>query len=150
MKGKIFLDTNILIYAHDLDAGPKHRIAAAIIKDSWEKENGVLSAQVLQEFYVNVTRKISNPIAPAKARGIVKNYLSWHVEQNSPEMVLLASEFEERHQLSFWDSMILAAASNARVEKIITEDLNHGQIMEGIIIENPFMSIDLRPVFSSD
>jgi len=138
MKGRIFVDTNILIYAHDLDAGPRHDIAASAIEELWEDGNGVMSTQVLQEFYVNITRKIKPPLAQARARGIVENYLSWHIEVNEPDTVLLASEIEERHLLSFWDALILAAACRAKVDKILTEDLNHGQKIEGILIENPF------------
>ncbi|MEA3486455.1 MAG: PIN domain-containing protein [Thermodesulfobacteriota bacterium] len=138
MKGRIFVDTNILIYAHDLDAGPRHDIAASAVEELWESENGVMSTQVLQEFYVNVTRKISKPLSQAHARGIIENYLAWHIEVNEPDTVLMASEIEERHLLSFWDALILAAASRARVDKILTEDLNHGQKIEGILIENPF------------
>ena len=139
MKGKAFVDTNILIYAYDLDAGPKHDKAASILKNMWEAETGVISTQVLQEFYVNVTRKIPSPLSPAKARGIIKNYLAWQVELNEPQTILLASEIEERHLLSFWDSLIIASAYQARVEKILTEDLAHGQTIEGILIENPFI-----------
>lgn len=139
MKGKIFVDTNIIIYAHDLDSGPKHDIAKTIIEDLWEEKSGILSTQVLQEFYVNITRKIPTPLLPAQARGVIENYLVWRVELNGPETILLASEIEERYNLSFWDSMIVAAARNAEAEKILTEDLNSGQIVEGILIENPFL-----------
>ncbi|MGD2184523.1 MAG: PIN domain-containing protein [Desulfobacterales bacterium] len=139
MKGKIFIDTNIIIYAHDLDSGPKHDIAAIIIANLWEEKSGIISTQVLQEFYVNVTRKIATPLSLAQARGVIENYLVWHVEFNGPETILLASEIEERYNLSFWDSMIVAAARNAEAEKILTEDLNPGQIVEGILIENPFI-----------
>lgn len=138
MQGKIFVDTNIIIYAHDLDSGPKHDIATTIIEDLWEEKSGIISTQVLQEFYVNITRKIATPLPPAEARGVIENYLVWHVELDGPETILLASEIEERYNLSFWDSMIVAAARNAEAEKILTEDLNPGQIVEGILIENPF------------
>ena len=138
MKGRIFVDTNILIYAHDLDAGPRHDIAASAIEELWANEDGVMSTQVLQEFYVNVTRKINKPLSQAHARGIIENYLSWHIEVNELDTVLQASEIEERHLLSFWDALIIAAASRAKVDKILTEDLNHGQKIEGILIENPF------------
>jgi predicted nucleic acid-binding protein len=140
MSGKIFIDTNILIYAHDLDAGEKHTIAATILKNLWETETGIISAQVLQEFYVNVTRKIPNPLPKPKAREIIQSYLTWHVELNDIKTIFTASEFEERYNLSFWDALIVAAASNAKVEKILTEDLNHGQRIEGVLIENPFSS----------
>jgi predicted nucleic acid-binding protein len=138
MKGSVFVDTNILIYAHDLDAGSKHAVAASLITELWESRSGVLSTQVLQEFYVNITRKITKPLSAAQARGVIGNYLAWHVEHNDPETIMLASAIEERYLLSFWDSLIVAAASSARVEKILTEDLQNGQIIEGILIENPF------------
>ena len=138
MKGNIFIDTNILIYAHDLDAGDKNQTSAELVRNLWENRTGIISTQVLQEFYVNVTRKISNPLSKPKARGIIESYLVWHVELNGIKTILFASEIEERHNLSFWDSLIIAAAYNAKADKILTEDLNHGQIVEGILIENPF------------
>jgi len=140
MKDKIFVDTNILIYAHDLDAGTKHDVAVSIIEELWENENGVISTQVLQEFYVNVTKKIPNPLSYSNARGIIENYTSWHIETNKADAVLRASEIEERYLLSFWDALIIAAASRAKVSKVLTEDLNHGQFIEGMLIENPFIS----------
>ena len=139
MKDKVFLDTNILIYAHDMDAGPKHDVAISITEKIWEEKTGVISTQVIQEFYVNVTRKIPNPITPVLARGIILNYFSWHVEAIEPHTILLASEIEERHVLSFWDSLIIATACQSNAEKILTEDLNHGQVIEGVLIENPFL-----------
>ena len=139
MTGRVFVDTNVLIYAHDLDAGLKHDRAVSIVSDLWEKENGILSVQVLQEFYVNVTRKISRPLTPASARGVIQNYLAWHVETNEPSTVLLASEIGERNLLSFWDALIVASASKAGADRILSEDLNHGQVIEGILIENPFL-----------
>lgn len=136
-----FVDTNILVYAHNLDADVKNEIAGNILKKLWQEGNGVISTQVLQEFYVTVTRKIPDPLSAAKARGILENYMAWHVELNVPESILLASEIEERHLLSFWDSLIVAAACNAKADKILTEDLNHGQIIEGVLIENPFREL---------
>ena len=136
-----FVDTNILVYAHDLDADFKNEIAGNILKKLWQEGTGVISTQVLQEFYVTVTRKIPDPLSAAKARGILENYMAWHVELNGPELILLASEIEQRHLLSFWDSLIVAAACNAKADKILTEDLNHGQIIEGVLIENPFLEL---------
>ena len=140
MSGKFFVDTNILIYAHDLDAGQKNKISRDIIRNLWENRLGVISTQVLQEFYVNVTRKIENPLKKSQARGVIESYLAWPVELNDVRTVLSASEIEERHMLSFWDAMIIASARRANAEKIITEDLNHGQQIEGILIDNPFVS----------
>ena len=139
MKDKIFVDTNILIYAHDMDAGVKHDVANSIIEKIWEEKTGIISTQVIQEFYVNITRKIPNPITPVLARGIILNYFSWHLEPIDPHTILFASEIEERHVLSFWDSLIVATASQSNARKILTEDLNHGQVIEGTLIENPFL-----------
>ena len=139
MKDNVFLDTNILIYAHDMDAGLKHDRAVSIIENMWEEETGVISTQVIQEFYVKVTRKIPNPLTHARARGIIVNYFSWHVELVEPDTILSASEIEERHLLSFWDSLIIATACQANAKKLLTEDLNPGQLIEGILIENPFL-----------
>ena len=110
MTERVFVDTNVLIYAHDLDAGLKHDRAAAILSDLWEKENGIVSVQVLQEFYVNVTRKISAPLTPALARGVIRNYLAWQIAPNDPSTVLSASEIAERNHISFWDALIVASA----------------------------------------
>ena len=138
MTDRVFVDTNVLIYAHDLDAGRKHVRAAAIVADLWERENGIISTQVLQAFYVKVTRKIVKPLTPAAARGIIRNYLAWRVEPNEPSAVLLASEIGERNRISFWDALIVAAAIDGRAEQTLTEDLQAGEVIEGIQIVNPF------------
>lgn len=138
MNGKVFVDTNVLIYAHDLDAGPKRTVASAILKELWSTRLGILSTQVLQEFYVNVTRKIPSPLSPAVAREIVRSYCAWPVEVLEPEMILRASDIEERHQLSFWDALIVTAALAGHAAKILSEDLHPGQTIEGVLIENPF------------
>ena len=99
MSDKVFVDTNILIYAYDLDAGEKNTVSSAIIKDIWENRSGIISIQVLQEFYVNVTRKIPNPLPKPKAREIIESYLAWDLELNAVSTLLAASEIEERYIL---------------------------------------------------
>ncbi len=88
---------------------------------------------------VNATRKISRPLTLASARGVIQNYLAWHVELNEPSVILLASEIGEINLLSFWDALIVAAASRARADRILSEDLSDGEVIEGILIENPFL-----------
>lgn len=138
MSGKTFVDTNILIYAHDTDANDKHLKARDLILRLWNDGCGVLSTQVLQEFYVTIRRKTQRPLAPAQARGLIESYLAWEVVQNDPVSVLRASEIEERYQLSFWDALIISAAAKANSDSIVTEDLNNDQLIEGIRIVNPF------------
>jgi len=140
MNDKIFVDTNILVYAHDLAAGDRHNQASTIIENLWDTNAGVISTQVLQEFYVTVTRKIVKPLDRLRAREIIRNYLVWPVHLNDAETVLLASEIEARNNLSFWDALIVAAAQLLHVDKIFTEDMNHGQRIEGILIVNPFLT----------
>ena len=138
MNGKIFLDTNILVYAHDKDGGEKHAIAVEIVRDLWEKRTGVLSNQVLQEFYVSVTKKILKPISKSEAREIIRAYICWSMSAIMPLSILRATEIEEKHRISFWDALVMVAAYEAKCEKILTEDMNSGQIIEGVLIENPF------------
>ncbi len=140
MKGKTFVDTNILVYAHDLDAGNKHKIAKEAVSRLWESKLGVLSTQVFQEFYVTLTKKIPNPIDKAIARRLIKKYFSWEVVINNPEIIIQASEIEENYKISFWDSLIVSAAFSQNAATILTEDFNHGQYIEGIIIKNPFLT----------
>ena len=139
MSADTFVDTNILIYAHDLDAGAKHQCAAGVIRKLWESGGGTISTQVLQEFYVNVTQKIPQPLPYSVAQRLIQHYFAWNVEINDAQSTLQASEIQERYQLSFWDALIIAAAYEAGTTKLLTEDLTHGQVIEGISIENPFL-----------
>jgi len=137
-EDRIFVDTNILVYGHDVDAGQKHQIAQDLLFDLWNDRTGVLSIQVLQEFYVTVTRKLIHSLTAKEARNIIRNYLNWQIVMNDSSSVLNASRIEENSKVSFWDALIVAAASKANVSKILTEDLKSGQVIEGILIENPF------------
>ena len=90
MSDKVFLDANILVYAHDKDAGEKHSIAVEIVRDLWEKRTGVLSNQVLQEFYLSVTKKILKPIAKSEAREIIRTYICWSISELTPMSIIRA------------------------------------------------------------
>ena len=137
MSGKTFVDTNILIYAHDADSSIKHEIAKDILRHLWSQRNGSLSPQVLQEFYVNVTRKIASPLSQPAARAVVDSYRVWCVEITCAE-IWDAFRIEDEAGIGFWDALIVAAARKAGAGRLLTEDLNSGQIIAGVRIENPF------------
>lgn len=138
MRDKTFVDTNILVYAHDRDAGHKHEIARKVISELWESRLGILSTQVLQEFYLTLTRKIPIPLDKPATRRILRSYFIWEVVTNDSSIILQASEIEETYKISFWDALVVSAAFSKNAAIILTEDLNHGQIIEGIEINNPF------------
>ena len=138
MSDKTFVDTNILVYAHDQDAGKKNEIARELITELWESQSGVISTQVLQELYVTLTRKIPTPLKRSQVRRILNNYLTWEVAVNDGSTILQASEIEESYNIAFWDAMIISAAYAKNAARIFTEDLNEGQQIEGILIVNPF------------
>ena len=140
MTEKAFVDTNVLVYAYDHDSGGKHEVAERLLRDLWPEKAGVLSPQVLQEFYVTVTRKITLPLAKEAARRIVNLYAAWCVEISAAD-ILAAFQIEDQAQISFWNALIVASARRAGAERIVSEDLNAGQTIAGIRIENPFASI---------
>jgi len=140
MSDKTFIDTNVLIYAHDLDAGAKHQVAKAVLQKLWNEKTGLLSAQVLQEFYVNVTRKILTPLSKDLARRVVSSYSIWCME-TTPTEILSAFQIEDESGIGFWDALIVSAASKSDARRILSEDLNAGQRVAGILIENPFAGI---------
>lgn len=133
-----FADTNVLIYAEDRDAKGKHLVARDLILRLWDSREGVLSIQVLEEFYVNVTRKLKKPLSLGKARGIVEEYLTWTVVDGTGRMLLDAMELQQKAQLSFWDAMVVQAAIDAGCDRLYTEDLNAGQRFGPVTIVNPF------------
>jgi predicted nucleic acid-binding protein len=134
-----FVDTNILVYAEDRDAGRKHRIARDLVIELWGSRQGVLSVQVLQEFYVNVTRKLKKPLAEAKAKKIVEEYLAWKVIENTGRLLLDAMDLQREARLSFWDALIVQAAMEAGCSRLHTEDLNPGQRFGRVLVTNPFL-----------
>jgi predicted nucleic acid-binding protein len=137
MNDKTFVDTNVLIYAHDVDAKAKHEVAKMVLQELWNSRSGTLSMQVLQEFYVNATRKIPGPISKASARLVVNTYTIWCVE-TTPLEISHAFRIEDESRLGFWDALIVAAAIKSGANRILSEDLNTGQTISGARIENPF------------
>lgn len=135
---KIFLDTNILVYAHDSTAGRKREIAKEALFDLWNSETGVLSTQVLQELFVSLTQKIPVPLDRKKARAILEDLCAWEVVVNDEQAILAAIDLQTKYRLSFWDSLILEAAHRSGATMLYSEDLSNGQQLEGIKIVNPF------------
>jgi len=140
MSDKTFVDTNVLIYAHDVDATAKHEIAKAVLRELWSERTGVLSMQVLQEFYVNVTKKIASPLSKDLARLVVSSYAIWCME-TTPTEISAAFRIEDESQIGFWDALIASSAVKSGATRILSEDLNPGQRIAGVIIENPFVGI---------
>jgi predicted nucleic acid-binding protein len=139
MSDKTFIDTNVLIYAHDVDAKRKHEAAKSVLHELWSEHTGVLSMQVLQEFYVKVTRKISRPISKESARLVVNSYTIWCVD-TTPAEISTAFRIEDESRIGFWDALIVASALRSGATRILSEDLNAGQTIAGIHIQNPFVN----------
>lgn len=137
MSAVVFVDTNILIYAHDADAGPKRARAETVLRELWASGVGRLSVQVLQEFYVNATRKLATPVAHIFAREVVSSYGTWVREPTTADTVTRAIDVAAMAQISFWDALIVASAEQADAGEIYSEDLNAGQAIAGIRIVNP-------------
>lgn len=133
-----FIDTNILVYAYDKDEKSKNRIAKNILIDCWEKKSGVVSTQVLQEFYVTVTAKLSKKLSIDEASELITDFLSWPIEQVTPYDILDATTFQKRYKYSFWDSLIIVLAQKSGAEVLYSEDLQDGQKLGDLIIKNPF------------
>jgi predicted nucleic acid-binding protein len=143
MSDKTFVDTNVLIYAHDVDAKAKHHVAKSVLRELWSERTGVLSMQVLQEFYVNVTRKIATPLPKDAARLVVNSYSIWCME-TTPAEIAAAFRIEDESRIGFWDALIIASAAKSRTVRILSEDLNTQQMIEGIRVENPFEHLPLK------
>lgn len=137
MNGEL-LDTNVLVYAHDSTAGRKRDLAQSLMARLWRDGSGCLSIQVLQEFAVNVTRKIPHPLTLGEAREVVDLLAEWRVHSPSPSDVVAALRRQEEQRISFWDGMIVQSAYRLGCRILWSEDLNPGQNFDGVEIRNPF------------
>jgi len=135
-----FVDTNVLAYAHDESEVVRQPIAVALLDELWRTRTGIVSTQVLSEFYVVATRKFTPPVQRRVARSIIDDYSAWPVVPVDPTLILAASWLEERHQLSFWDALIIEAARRGGAARLVSEDLQAGRRIAGLVIENPFDS----------
>ena len=136
--GKVFIDINVIVYAYDISAGEKHSKAVEIIKGLWDTGSGITSTQVLQEFFVNVTRKITKPLDAVTAKEIVKDFLKWKTVIVDGEIIMDAIDIHSAYKYSFWDSVIIASAINGGAGTLFSEDLSDKQTIKGIVIRNPF------------
>jgi len=138
--GKVyFVDTNILVYAYDNSAGQKHQFAEQFLGQFWENGNGCLSIQVLQEFYVSVTRKIIYPLDHFTARQIVSNLTHWRLFIPEGNDLLLAIDLQQSYRISFWDALVVHSAARLGCKQLFSEDLSHGEIYGGVQVTNPFL-----------
>jgi predicted nucleic acid-binding protein len=136
----VFVDTTVLVYAHDASEALRQPVAQGVISELWRTRSGALSTQVLQEFYVVATRKFDPPMPRREARDLVDAYGHWHLVEIDVALIVAASQLEERHRLSFWDALIVEAARRAGAARLVTEDLQPGRRLAGMLIDNPFTS----------
>jgi len=145
MVEKYFVDTNILIYAHDRSpsrdraAAIKHDRARQLVEGLWTNGQGVLSTQVLQELCINLRRKVARPLPVEEIRELIHDYLSWEIVVNTPQAVIQALEIEVRYKTSFWDALILQAAEQSGAAVLYSEDLAAKQHYGAVQVVNPLI-----------
>ena len=133
-----FIDTNILVYAFDASAGAKKAAAQKLLERLWEDGTGCLSVQVLQEFFVTVTRKVAQPLPVDEVADRIREIATWKVFTPTANDVLAAMALQKQAKLQFWDAMVVEAAAELGCDVLWTEDMNDGQRLRGVHIRNPF------------
>ncbi|CAN5177541.1 hypothetical protein BH24ACT19_BH24ACT19_13070 [soil metagenome] len=134
-----FVDSNLFVYAHDASAGRKGEVARDLISGLWGSRGGCASVQVLQELFVNITRKVPRPLSVRDAAALVDDLCAWTVHSPGPRDVISAIELHERMDVSFWDAMVLTSARSLGCRVLYSEDLNPGQSYDGVEVVNPFL-----------
>ena len=134
----VFVDTNVFAYARDASEPYKQPLAAQRIARLWREQNGRTSMQVLNEYYVTLTRKLKPGLKSEAAWEDVELLLAWEPQPVDRELILRAREVERRYRLSWWDSMIVSAAQLQECETLLTEDLQDGMILGSVTVRNPF------------
>ena len=133
-----FVDANVLVYAFDSSAGRKQAAARQLLERLWNSGTGYLSVQVLQEFFVTVTRKVARPLSIDEATDRVREFAMWKVFAPTADDVLGAIGLQKQAKLSFWDAMIVRAAAESGCDLLWTEDLGDGQLLRGVRVRDPF------------
>lgn len=139
MSGVSFVDTNILLYARDSSEPVKQSLAARLMNDLWDTRAGRLSFQVLQEYYVNATRKLRPGLPESLAREDVRALLAWKPSPADAVSFDMAWALMDRYGFSWWDAQIVAAAKRSSCERLLSEDMQHGLDVDGMLIVNPFL-----------
>ena len=137
MSDKIFIDTNLLVYAIDSFDQDRKKHSRSILKQISNQYTGVISTQVMQEFYVAATKKLNAD--PVIIKGILTRLTNFEIISVSPELVFSAIDCSILNRLAFWDALIITSAASAKCKEVWTEDLNHDQIILGVRIKNPFL-----------
>jgi predicted nucleic acid-binding protein len=135
----VFVDTNVLIYSEDGRVPDKQAQALAWLRVLWQRRAGRLSNQVLNEFYTNVTRKINPPMQAGDARAEVRRYQRWQPWAIDHPTVETAWSVESRFGFSYWDALIVASAQTLGCRYLLSEDMQHGQVVDSVQILNPFL-----------
>ena len=140
MTDKAFVDTNVLLYAHDSSQGAKYRRALALVEGLWLSGKGMLSMQVLQELCVNLRKKVARPFSEEQTKQLIEDYLRWQIVVGTPNSILEAMAFEVRYKISFWNALILQAAIHGEASILYSEDFSDGQTYGPIRVVNPLRS----------
>lgn len=133
-----FVDANVLVYAFDSSAARKQQAAQQLLERLWESSTGCLSIQVLQEFFVTVTRKVAKPLHMEEATARIREFAAWTIFAPTADDVLNAIGLHAQAKIGFWDAMIVLAAAESGCDVLWTEDLQDGQVLRGVRIRNPF------------
>lgn len=139
MTATVFVDTNILVYARDAGEPAKQRVAAEWLRKLWTEQRGRTSIQVLSEYYTTVTRKLRPGLSANEAWEDVAALLAWDPQEVDRTVIVRAHDIERRHSLSWWDSMIVAAAQLQDCTVLLSEDLQHGWTCGTVAVRNPFV-----------
>ncbi len=150
MSDRCFVDTNVLVYLFDRDEPTKQAVARGLLERVTSGMDLVISTQVLQEFYVTVTRKLRLPLAPQEAYEAVARFSSFSTVHIDPTLVLDAIRMSQQHQVSLWDALVIESALTAGCDRLLTEDLHHGWEIRSLQVENPFRDLDNRKPESAD
>jgi predicted nucleic acid-binding protein len=134
----VFIDTNILIYAHYPETGKKFDIATDIVGTLWREGTGVLSTQVLQEFYRATTQKMKPAMPHQQAREVVADYSQWCSVKTDTQLLISASLLHERHNMQWWDALVIEGAMRSGAKTLLSEDMQHGQRFGELTVRNPF------------